>query len=85
MHEPLNGLVLSLPDRREPIINDIVLMRGSYFTDRRRNEVIVNDAFARKHDFPRPVDSSDPQQPPRRAVHRRHGDLQRVRLSRRSR
>jgi putative ABC transport system permease protein len=46
--EPLNGLVLSLPDRRQPIINDIVQMRGSYFTDRRRNEVIVNDTFARK-------------------------------------
>lgn len=46
--EPLNGMVLSLPDRRQPVINDIVLRRGSYFTDRRRNEVIVNDAFARK-------------------------------------
>ncbi len=46
--EPLNGMVLSLPDRRAKVINDIVLMRGSYFTDRRRNEVIVNDTFARK-------------------------------------
>src|SRR5262245_6984126 len=46
--EPLNGMVLSLPDERRPIINDIVLLRGSYFTDRRRNEVIVNDTFARK-------------------------------------
>lgn len=47
--EPLNGLVLSLPDRRSPVINDIVLRNGSYFTDRRMNEVIVNEAFARKH------------------------------------
>ncbi|MCC7083627.1 MAG: ABC transporter permease [Pirellulales bacterium] len=46
--EPLNGMVFSLPDQRKPIINDIFLRRGSYFTDRRRNEVIVNDAFARK-------------------------------------
>jgi putative ABC transport system permease protein len=46
---PLNGLVLSLPDRRQPIINDIVLRTGSYFTDRRQNEVIVNEAFARHH------------------------------------
>ena len=46
---PLNGLVLSLPDRREPVINDIVLRRGGYFTDRRQNEVIVNDTFARTH------------------------------------
>jgi len=48
---PLNGLVLSLPDRRAPIINDIVLKRGGYFTQRRDNEVIVNDAFARHHDI----------------------------------
>jgi len=47
--EPLNGLVLSLPDRREPVINDILLTRGSYFTDRRQNEVIVNQAFAEEH------------------------------------
>jgi len=47
--KPLNGQVLSLPDRREPVINDIVLKRGSYFTDRRENEVIVNEAFALRH------------------------------------
>jgi len=47
--EPINALVLSLPARREGAINDVVMRRGSYFTDRRRNEVIVNDAFARKH------------------------------------
>jgi putative ABC transport system permease protein len=47
--ELLNGLVLSLPDERQPVINDIVLRRGSYFTHQRRNEVIVNDAFARRH------------------------------------
>jgi len=45
---PLNGMVLSLPDDREPIINDIVMQSGGYFTDRRDNEVIVNSAFARK-------------------------------------
>ncbi len=47
--EPLNGLVLSLPDRQQPVINDIVLRQGGYFTDRRDNEVIVNHAFARRH------------------------------------
>ncbi|MGQ9576710.1 MAG: ABC transporter permease [Thermoguttaceae bacterium] len=47
--EPLNGLVLSLPDRRQPVISDIVLRRGTYFTDRRDNEVLVNDAFAQYH------------------------------------
>lgn len=47
--KPLNGLVLSLPDRREPVINDVVIRRGGYFSDRRRNEVIVSDAFAAHH------------------------------------
>jgi putative ABC transport system permease protein len=48
--EPLSGLVLSLPDRRDaPILNDIVLKSGSYFTPSRDEEVIVNDAFARRH------------------------------------
>ena len=49
VEEPLNGLVLSLPDRPEPILNDVVLRRGGYFTDRRQNEVLVSDAFAREH------------------------------------
>jgi len=46
---PLNGMVLSLPDRREPVLSDVVLRRGSYFTDRRENEVVVNEAFAEAH------------------------------------
>jgi putative ABC transport system permease protein len=49
--QPLNGLVLSLPDVQRPVINDILLLRGSYFTDQRRNEVIVNDTFASKQDL----------------------------------
>jgi putative ABC transport system permease protein len=47
--ELLNAQVLSLPDDQRPVINDILLRRGSYFTGARRNEVIVNDAFARRH------------------------------------
>jgi len=47
--KPLNGMVLSLPDRREPVINNVVLQRGGYFTDRRENEVIVNEALAARH------------------------------------
>ena len=46
---PLNGLVLSMPDVRQPVINDIVLRRGSYFTGSQPNEVIVNAAFAEAH------------------------------------
>ncbi|MEX0939042.1 MAG: ABC transporter permease [Pirellulales bacterium] len=56
VEKPLNGEVLSLPDDPRPIINDIVMRSGGYFTDRRADEVIVNDAFARAHDL-RPGDS----------------------------
>ncbi len=45
----INGQVLSLPDQRHPVINDLVLRTGSYFTNERSNEVILNDAFARHH------------------------------------
>jgi len=51
VQQPLNGLVLSLPDTRRHGINDIVLRRGSYFSPSRRREVIVNDAFARAHNL----------------------------------
>jgi putative ABC transport system permease protein len=49
VEEPLNGLVLSVPDKQRPIINDLVLKRGGYFTGHRRNEVLVNDSFAARH------------------------------------
>ncbi|MDX1961759.1 MAG: ABC transporter permease [Pirellulales bacterium] len=47
--EPVNAYVVSLPDQRQPVINDVVLKRGSYFTDERRNEVLVTESFAKKH------------------------------------
>jgi putative ABC transport system permease protein len=51
VEELLNGQVLSLPDRREPVIDDIVIRQGSYFTDRRDNEVIINEFFANYYDL----------------------------------
>lgn len=47
--KPINGLVASLPDRRSLLINDIVLQQGDYFSDRRENEVILSEKFARTH------------------------------------
>ena len=77
--QPLNGLVLSLPDVQKPIINDIVLLRGSYFTDTRRNEVIVNDTFAAKQDLhPGQWIHLLVNNRRRGAVHCRHRDFQRI-------
>lgn len=47
--EPVNALVLSMPDRRQPVLNDLVLRQGDYFPDRQENEVIVSEKFARAH------------------------------------
>lgn len=51
MPESVNGLVLSLPDEPAPIINNILIRRGEYFTDDRGNEVIVNESFAQQHNL----------------------------------
>ncbi|QDV21730.1 ABC transporter permease [Aureliella helgolandensis] len=49
--QTINGLVVSLPDRRAPILNDIVIRQGDYFTDELANQVIVNEKFAREHNL----------------------------------
>jgi len=49
--EPVNGLVVSLPDQRDDVINGIVMRQGDYFGDRRRNEAIISDKFARAHNI----------------------------------
>lgn len=43
---PRTGRLVSMPDHREPVLNDLVLMSGRYFTSGRANEVILSDAFA---------------------------------------
>ena len=54
--QPINSSVISLPAQRNGIdggrhavTNDIILQQGSYFTDTRDNEVIVNAKFAAAH------------------------------------
>jgi len=49
LDRPVSGLVMSLPNRPGPITNDILLRRGRYFSDGRRNEIIVSPAFADAH------------------------------------
>jgi len=49
VNEPLNGVVVSLPDQKAAVLNDIAMQQGDYFSDRLQNEVIVNESFARAH------------------------------------
>ena len=45
--EPVSALMLSLPGDGAPVLNDIVMRRGSSFTNDRVNEVIVAEKFAK--------------------------------------
>ncbi|WP_420426668.1 ABC transporter permease [Algiphilus sp.] len=46
---PISGVMIALPERRQPRINDIVLRSGRYFDPRRPNEVLVLEDFAKAH------------------------------------
>ena len=47
VERPLSGQVISMPAEPTPVINNIVIRSGGYFTNLRSEEVIVNEAFAR--------------------------------------
>ena len=51
MAEPASGRVLSLPDRRQTIINRLYMKRGRTPEPGHPDEVVVNEAFAAAHDF----------------------------------
>ncbi len=46
---PVGALVISMPDVRRAVLDDITLRQGSYFTDRRDNEAIISERFAAAH------------------------------------
>ncbi len=46
---PVSAIALSAPTSRRSLVNDFVLLQGSYFDRASSNEVIVNSAFARAH------------------------------------
>jgi putative ABC transport system permease protein len=47
VERPVNGQVISMPSRPSRVINNILILRGSYFSLERDEEVILNDKFAR--------------------------------------
>ena len=44
---PISGRVISLPDEPAPVINQVLIQRGGYFTGLRHEEVLINEGFAR--------------------------------------
>jgi len=56
LSEPATGRLLSIPERRVPILNDLHLRRGRWIEPGRRDEVLVSEAFAEANGL-RPGDS----------------------------
>ncbi|MDA8018554.1 MAG: ABC transporter permease [Thermoanaerobaculia bacterium] len=44
--EPITGRLVSIPEARQPMINDLVLLQGRYLEPGRRDEVLVSEGFA---------------------------------------
>jgi putative ABC transport system permease protein len=44
--EPALGRLISIPERRTPILNDLHIRQGRYVEPGRRNEVLISEAFA---------------------------------------
>ena len=47
--EPIIGQLASIPENRQPDINQLVLRRGRWISQREHDEVIINEPFAEEH------------------------------------
>ncbi len=46
LDEPATGRLISIPERRTPMLNDLFLRQGRYIEPGRRGEVLISEAFA---------------------------------------
>ena len=46
LNEPATGLMVSMPERRQPVLNDLFIREGRYFEPGRNDEILVSEAFA---------------------------------------
>ena len=51
LREPAQGRIVSIPERRSGILNDLHLVRGRYISQNASNEVVVSGAFAEANGF----------------------------------
>lgn len=49
MDEPATGRLISLPERGEPLLNDVVILAGRYPSPLRPSEVAITEPFAKAH------------------------------------
>ncbi len=55
LEEPAGGLMISMPERRDPVLNDLYIRDGRYFSPGRSDEILVSEAFAEANEL-RPGD-----------------------------
>ena len=71
--EPATGRLVSIPERRAPMLNDLYLRRGRYVEPGRRDEVLVSEAFATANELDgRRHSRRHAQRPLAAPAHRRH-------------
>jgi multidrug efflux pump subunit AcrA (membrane-fusion protein) len=46
LDEPATGRLVSIPERRTPMLNDLFIRRGRYIAPGQREEILVSEAFA---------------------------------------
>ncbi len=46
LNEPATGRLISIPERQQPMLNDLFIRRGQYIEPGRRDQVLVSEAFA---------------------------------------
>ena len=46
LNEPATGLIVSMPEGKQPVLNDIFIRKGRYFEPGRNNELLISEAFA---------------------------------------
>lgn len=49
VQRPIPGAMVSMPQRRRPVLNDVLLRAGSWFSGSNEKEVILDHAFAEAH------------------------------------
>ncbi|MFP4191488.1 MAG: FtsX-like permease family protein [Candidatus Hydrogenedentota bacterium] len=49
--QPRTGRLISMPDRRDPVLNDVHLVRGRYFDEGSPNQTILSKQFAEANDI----------------------------------
>ncbi|HUE96904.1 MAG TPA: hypothetical protein VMN39_09600, partial [Longimicrobiaceae bacterium] len=49
--EPVSGLIMSIPENRQPVLNQLFLRSGRLVQPGREEEVVLNETFAEAHDL----------------------------------